>query len=77
VALEAVKHIDSLFDIERGINGLAATNVCASGETTARPLGPLWKIGCARSDPACRAASVTQPSDYMLKRWNDFSASPQ
>ena len=56
VALEAVRRIDALFDIERGITtGLPPMNACASGNGAARPLWLLWKLGCARSDPACRA----------------------
>lgn len=55
VALGAVKRIDALFDIERGINGLAADERLRVRQHARYPLSLLWKLGYASSDPACRA----------------------
>ena len=40
IALEAVKRIDLLFDIERDINGLSADEACASGKSGAHRSWP-------------------------------------
>src|SRR5436190_16567992 len=55
VALEAVKRIDALFDIERNINGLSAEERLRVREDEAHPFWPPWRHGCVRSAPACRA----------------------
>ena len=56
MALEAVKRIDVLFDIERDINGLAAERASARPPGAKRAcLWPPWKPGCETSVPACRA----------------------
>ena len=55
IALEAVKRIDALFEIERGINGVALLSGCASARSKARRYWRLWKPGCASSAAACRA----------------------
>ena len=52
IALEAVKRIDALFDIERGINGLSAEERLR-GEKVRR-WWPLLRPGCANSARACR-----------------------
>src|SRR5487761_468011 len=74
VALEAVKRIDALFDIERGINGLN--------------IDERLRVRCGQSAPLLatletwlreersrlsRSASVAKPIDYMLKRWERFA----
>jgi transposase len=74
VALEAVRRIDVLFDIERTINGLSAEErLRARQERSAPHLSTLeaW----LRDERAClsRSASVAKPIDYMLKRWDRFS----
>jgi transposase len=56
IALEAVKRIDALFDIEREINGLTAEErLRARGAKRAPPWSPGWKTGCAPSAPNSRA----------------------
>lgn len=55
IALEAVRRIDALFEIERGINGLAAMSGCASVKSRARRSRRFWKPGCANNVAACRA----------------------
>jgi transposase len=74
VALEAVKRIDALFDIERGINGLAADERLRVRQSDSSPLVTGLEAWL-REERAhlSRAASVAQPIDYMLKRWDDFA----
>jgi len=74
IALEAVKRIDALFDIERDINGLAADERLAVRQEKSAPLLAdleTW-LREARAKLS-RSASVAKPIDYMLKRWSDFA----
>ena len=75
IALEAVKRIDALFDIERGINGLSAEERRGARQKQSRPLVDdlhAW-LGEQRLKLS-RSASVAKPIDYMLRRWNGFAA---
>jgi transposase len=74
IALEAVKRIDALFDIERCINGQSAEErLRVRREQSSRLLTELeaWlreqRLRLSRSSP------VAEPIDYMLKRWNRFA----
>ncbi len=74
IALEAVKRIDALFDIERDINGLTADQ--RLGVRRERSLPLLASLETWLRDERARlsrAASVTKPIDYMLKRWDGFA----
>jgi transposase len=74
VALEAVRRIDLLFDIERGINGLAADERLRIRKQQSAPL--LAELETWLRDQRCRmsrSASVAGPIDYMLKRWGWFA----
>ena len=74
VALEAVRRIDALFDIERGINGLAADERMRIRKEQSAPL--LIELETWLRDERgrlSRSASVAQPIDYMLKRWDRFA----
>ena len=75
LALEAVRRIDAIFDIEREINGLdrrPSGSLC--GASASRLLSPIWRPGCAPSAPGCsRHADVAKAMDYMLKRWAAFT----
>jgi len=74
VALEAVKRIDALFNIERGINGLAADErLRVRQRDSAHLVTGLEAWLREERSRLSRAASVVQPIDYMLKRWNDFA----
>jgi transposase len=74
VALEAVKRIDALFDIERGINGLAADERLRVRQRDSAPLVTGLEAWLREErSRLSRAASVAQPIDYMLKRWDDFA----
>jgi transposase len=74
VALEAVKRIDALFDIERDINGLSAAERLAVRQERSVPL--LAKLETWLREERVklsRSAAVAKPIDYMLKRWGDFA----
>ena len=74
VALEAVRRIDLLFDIERGINGLAADERLRIRKEQSAPL--LIELEAwlrEQRSRMSRSASVAGPIDYMLKRWDRFA----
>ncbi|MGN7734644.1 IS66 family transposase [Ensifer sp. 22564] len=73
MALEAVKRIDALFDIEREINGLMADQRLERRHKESLPLVDdlqTWlqteRLKLSRSSP------VAEAIDYMLKRWDGF-----
>ncbi len=73
VALEAVKRIDILCDMERGINGLSAEERRGARQEQSRPLVDnlhVWLVD--QRLKLSRSASVAKPMDYMLRRWNGF-----
>ena len=74
IALEAVKRIDALFDIERSLNGLPADQRLAVRQEQSLPLLTSLEAWL-REERArlSRAASVAKPIDYMLKRWEGFA----
>ena len=73
VALEAVKRIDALFDLERTINGLAADERLRVRQMDSAPLVSALEAWLRQERARLsRAASVAQPIDYMLKRWQGF-----
>ena len=74
IALEAVKRIDALFDIERGINGLSAEERLRVRQEQSAPLLALLEAWLREErSRLSRSASVTKPIDYMLKRWGRFA----
>ena len=74
VALAAVKRIDALFDIERDINGLSAEErLRVRRERSAPLLAALEAWLREEHSRLSRSASVAQPIDYMLKRWDRFA----
>lgn len=75
VALEAVRRIDALFAIERGINGLVAEErLRVRQERSALLVAELEAWLRDERSRLSRSASVTKPIDYMLKRWDRFAA---
>jgi hypothetical protein len=74
LALEAVKRIDAIFDIEREINGQSAEERLAVRRTRVTALVSgfeTWmRIERARLS---RHAEVAKAMDYMLKRWVAFT----
>ncbi|MCT9000574.1 MULTISPECIES: IS66 family transposase [Chelativorans] len=74
IALEAVKRIDALFDIERAINGLSAEQrLEAREERSALLLTELEAWLRQERSRLSRSASVAKPIDYMLRRWDRFA----
>ena len=74
IALEAVKRIDALFDVEREINGLsAAGRLAARRERSAHLVAALESFLRAERAKLSRHAAVTKAIDYMLTRWQAFT----
>jgi transposase len=74
IALEAVKRIDALFDIEREINGLsAARRLAARQERSILLVAALEDWMRAERAQLSRHAAVAKAIDYMLTRWPSFT----
>jgi transposase len=74
IALEAVKRIDALFEIERTINGLSAEERRRVRQAQSAPLlTDLEEWLRAERSRLSRSALVLQPIDYMLRRWERFA----
>ncbi|MFA1626790.1 transposase, partial [Rhizobium mongolense] len=74
-ALEAVSRIDAVFDIEREINGLSAGERLARRQQDSRPLvDELEEWLRSERTKLSRSSPVTEPIDYMLKRWEGFTS---
>ncbi|MBY5891767.1 IS66 family transposase [Rhizobium leguminosarum] len=74
MALEAVKRIDALFDVERDINGLAASERLARRQRDSRRLVEELEAWMrAERTKLSRSSPVAEPIDYMLKRWEGFT----
>src|SRR5665647_2817838 len=74
VALEAVKRIDVLFDIERAINGINADERLRVCQEQSAPLLVALEVWLRdERSRLSRSASVAKPIDYMLKRWDRFA----
>ena len=74
LALEAVKRIDVLFDIERGINGKSTGERLATRQELSAPvLADLKDWMQAERGKLSRHSSVAKAMDYMLRRWEMFA----
>ena len=74
VALEAVKRIDLLFDIERGVNGESAEHrLAVRKELSAPVLADLKQWMEAERRKLSKHAPVAKAMDYMLRRWERFA----
>jgi transposase len=74
IALEAVKRIDALFDIERGINGQSAEKRLRVRRERSAPLVAALEAWLrAQRSRLSRSSSVAEPIDYMLRRWDRFA----
>lgn len=74
IALEAVRRLDALFEIERPINGRSADERRAVRQEKSKPLLDdmhAWLL--AERETLSRSAGVLKPINYMLKRWDDFA----
>jgi transposase len=74
LALEAVKKIDAIFDIEREISGFSAEDRLSVRRSRIVPLvADLEKWMRAERARLSRHAEVAKAMDYMLKRWASFA----
>jgi transposase len=74
IALEAVRRIDALFDIERSINGQSAEQrLRIRKEHSASLLASLEAWLREQRSRLSNASSVAKPMDYMLRRWDRFT----
>src|SRR5277367_434333 len=74
IALEAVKRIDALFDIERGINGQSAEQRLRMRKELSAPLIVVLEAWLREQrSRLSNASSVAGPIDYMLRRWDRFT----
>jgi len=73
IALEAVKRIDDLFDIERGINGQSAEErLRVRREQSAPVVAALEAWLRQQRSRLSNSSAVAGPIDYMLRRWDRF-----
>jgi transposase len=74
LAIEAVRRIDAIFDIEREINGLPAAQRVAARRAQVGPLvAELERWMRGERGKLSRHADVAKAMDYMLKRWEAFA----
>src|SRR4029077_18548934 len=74
IALEAVRRIDALFEIERAINGRNADQRLVARQTQCVPLVAELEIWMRKERiKFSRHAEVAKAMDYMLKRWPAFT----
>ena len=74
IAVEAVKRIDAIFEIEREINGLSTEQRLAMRQQRVRPLVDAlhaW-MNTERTRVSSKGA-IAKAMDYMLKRWPAFT----
>lgn len=74
VAVEAVKRIDALFDIEREINGLSPAQRHAVRQERSVPLVTeleRWMI--ETRDKLSRGHDLSKAFNYILRRWSSFT----
>src|SRR5215468_7329266 len=74
IALEAVKRIDALFDIERGINSQSAEERLRVRKEQSVPLLTALEVWLRQQRVRLsNSSSVAKPIDYMLRRWDRFA----
>jgi len=74
IALEAVRRLDALFDIERGINGKSAVERLAVRQNLSAPLmAELHAWLTAQAAKLSRNHDLTKAINYMLRRWDAFT----
>lgn len=74
LALEAIKRIDALFEIERAINGQSADKRLAARREKSAPLiVSLERWMREERAKLSRGNDIAKAMDYMLKRWPSFT----
>ena len=74
IAIEVVRRIDALFEIERTINGKSAAEGLAVRQKLSRPLGEDLQV-YMREQAArlSRGHDLVKAINYILKRWAAFT----
>ena len=73
IALEAVRRIDALFDIERAINGQSAEERLRVRREQSAPLVAALEAWLREQrSRLSNSSAVAGPIDYMLRRWDRF-----
>lgn len=74
IALEAVRRLDALFDIERAVNGLSADERRAVRQEKSKPLlADIHSWLLRERETLSRSSEVLKPINYMLRRWDGFA----
>ena len=74
LALEVVRRIDAMFEIERGINGKSTEERRAVRQNLSRPfIADLEAFLRAERPKLSRGNDLAKAMDYMLKRWPAFT----
>src|SRR6202165_3579543 len=74
IALEAVRRLDALFEIERAINGSGPDERRAVRREKCRPLLEDMHAWLLRErETLSRSSAVLKPMNYMLRRCDDFA----
>jgi transposase len=74
IAIEIVRRIDALFEIERSINGKSAEERLTIRRTLSRPLVDDLRIYMrAQLERLARGHDLAKAINYMLKRWASFT----
>lgn len=74
LALEAVRRIDALFEIERGINGRSTEERLMVRRELSAPLVADLESWIREERPKLsRGSDLAKAFDYMLKRWPSFT----
>jgi hypothetical protein len=74
IAIEMVRRIDALFEIERSINGKSAAERLAVRQISSRPLVDDLKIYLrVQLDRLARGHDLAKAINYILKRWAAFT----
>ncbi len=74
IALEAVRRINALFDIERGINGQSAKERLRMRQEQSAPLLAMLEVWLREQRARLsNSSAVAKPIDYMLRRWERFA----
>ncbi len=74
IALEAVRRLDALFEIERAINGRSADERRAVRQERSKPLLDDMHAWLLRArETLSRPSEFLNPMNCMLRRWPDFA----
>jgi transposase len=74
IAIEVVRRIDALFEIERAINGKSAEERLAARRSLSRPLvDDLHAYMGAQAARLSRGHDLVKAINYILKRWPAFT----